>query len=191
MNCEQANAHMMKYFDGELKETEKTQFMEHLEVCNACSMEFNCMSGIFSTLQTTGMADPPENFETNIMEKVNAIEKKRKERNARFLVALYNSAAIFSILLLVIFVADLDRMDLINAVNKAGGYFTSFTDITDAVFGVVIDIFKLLGGVIAVIFQAIFSVVKTYSYVFAGLLALLVALQQLFTYVVAHEGRKS
>jgi anti-sigma factor RsiW len=114
---------MMKYFDGELSEDEKLQFMEHLNGCKACSIEFECMNGIFDTLGKTGLTEPPENFEINIMERVNQMEKKRKAMTARFLVILYNMAAVFSILLLVFFAADLDRAGLVNALADAGVLF--------------------------------------------------------------------
>lgn len=191
MNCELSNDYLMKYFDGEINDIEEAQFKQHLKTCSKCSEEFNCMSEIFTSLGTTNTVEPPVDFEARVMEKVDMIENARKEKSARMLVLLYNAATVVSIILLLIFVADLKQVSVFSAFDKINEYFSSFTNIAAAVFGVLKDIFQLITGVVGVIFQVAVSIIKSYYYIFVVLLALLLAIQKLFTIVAAQDRRES
>jgi anti-sigma factor RsiW len=191
MNCQTSNDYIMKYFDGEINDLEEAQFRQHLKTCPKCSEEFNCMSEIFGSLETAETIEPPEGFEASVMEKVNKVELARKERNSRMLVLLYNAATAVSILLLMIFVADLKQVSVFNAFEKIGQYFGSFTSAAAAVFGVVGDILRILTGVAGVILDVAVSIVKSYYYVFITLIGLLLAIQRLYAYVAAQDGRKT
>jgi Predicted transmembrane transcriptional regulator (anti-sigma factor) len=191
MNCEMANNYMMKYFDGEVNDIEDAQFRQHLKSCERCRQEYECMDEIFSTLECPVIVEPPDNFEANVMEKVNEIEKKRMDRRTRLLVILYNAAAILAIGLLMVFVVGMRPGGLASAIDSVNGYFGSFNSVTSAVFGIVGDIFKLLGGVLMTILQVFISIVKTYYYVFVTMIVLLLAIQRLYNFVAVHDGRKS
>lgn len=191
MNCQTSNDYIMKHFDGEINDIEEAQFRQHLKTCTKCSEEFNCMSEIFGSLEASSTVEPPEGFEASVMEKVGKVELARKEKNTRMLVLLYNGATVVSIILLMIFVADLKQVSVFNAFEKIGQYFGSFTSAAAAVFGVVGDIFRLLAGVVGVIIDVAVSIVKSYYYIFMTLIGLLLAIQKLYAYVAAQDGRET
>lgn len=191
MNCEAAKNYMMKYFDQDRNEMEDARLAQHLKSCADCSEEFNAMSEIFGALESEGTIEPPEGFEAMVMEKVNAVEATRRERSSRMLVLLYNAATVLSIILLMVFVADVRQGSVFSAFESIREYFGSFSSIISAVFGVVSDIFGLLAGVVKVIVEVFVSIVKTYYYIFAALAVLLLAIQRLYAYVAASDGRKS
>jgi len=191
MNCEISKDYMMKYFDGERNDIEEARFRQHLKNCGRCSEEFNCMAEIFSSLETADTVEPPEDFEIRVMEKVNAVENARRENSSRMLVLLYNAATVVSIILLMVFVADIRQGGLVSAFESIREYFGSFSGILAAVFGVIEDVFSLLAGVVSVIIQVFISIVKTYYYIFVVLVLLLLAVQRLYVFVAASDGRKS
>lgn len=190
MNCEMSKTYIMKYFDGELNDIEEVQFRQHLKSCSSCNDEFNCMETIFTTLEVQTDIEPPDNFESMVMDKVSVIEEKRNEKSSRRLVLLYNAATLLSIVLLLIFVADLKQVSMFSAIEQIGEYFNSFSSATAAVLGVVRDIFRLIGGALFVVFDVAFSIFKSYYYVFLALLVLLFAIQRLLNYVGTQSGRE-
>lgn len=191
MNCDISKEYIMKHFDGDLKEAESVQFKEHLDKCSECNAEFNCMKAIFTTLDTKEEIEPPADFEAKVMDKVAIIEKERKENNAKTIVWLYNGAMALSIVLLLVFVADLKQVSLFSAFEKLGEYFSSFSSATEAVIGVVEDIFVLLGSALLAVIEVSFSIFKSYYYVFIVLLAMLFVIQRLLHYVGTHSGEET
>jgi hypothetical protein len=85
----------------------------------------------------------------------------------------------------------LKQVSVFNAFEKIGQYFGSFTSAAAAVFGVVGDIISLLTGVVGVIFDVAVSIVKSYYYIFMTLIGLLLAIQKLYAYVAAQDGRET
>lgn len=188
MNCDISKEYIMKHFDGELSGSESIQFREHLDKCSECNAEFNCMKAIFTTLDTKEEIDPPADFEAKVMDKVAIIEKERKEKNAKRIVWLYNGAMVLSIVLLLVFVADLKQVSVFSAFEKLGEYFSSFSSATAAVIGVVGDLFGLLAGALLAVVEVAFSIVKSYYYVFITLTIMLFVIQRLLHYVGTHGG---
>jgi len=191
MNCEMSNDYIMRYFDGAINDIEEAQFKQHLMTCRSCSEQFDCMNEILGTLESTVAAEPPEDFEARVMEKVDSIEKTRKEKNASMLILLYNSATIISIVLLMVFVADLKQVSLFNAFEKIGQYFSSFSNAAEAILGVIADIFGLIAGVVGAVFDVVFSIIKSYYYVFLTLIGLLIAVQKLFAMALVQDRREN
>ncbi len=188
MNCETAKEYMMKYFDKEVDKDEEIQFTEHLKNCSSCSDEFNCMKAIFTTLDTKVEIEPPADFEAKVMDKVAVIEKERKEKSSKRIVWLYNGASLLSIILLLIFVADMKEVSVFSAFEKLGEYFNSFSSATAAIIGVVKDIFTLLANAVLAVVDVAFSIVKSYYYVFVILIMMLFGIQRLLHYVGTHGG---
>lgn len=191
MNCDKSKDYMMKYFDGELSDIEEAQFRQHLNVCPDCDGEFRCMESIFTTLETKVEIEPPKDFEARVMDKVAAIERERKERSSRNIVWLYNASTLLSIVLLLVFVADLKQVSILSAFDRIAGYFGSFSGAAAAVAGVVKDLLSLLGGALLVVAEVAFSVVKSYYYVFLALLVFVFAIQRLLHFVGTYGWRKS
>jgi hypothetical protein len=183
MNCELSKEYIMKYFDGERNDIEDVQFKQHLKSCSSCNDEFNCMEEIFKAIETQTEVEPPANFEAMVMEKVGVIEKQRSETYSKRIVLLYNAATVISIILLLVFAADLKQVSVFNAFEKISDYFSSFSSATSAVFGVVSDIFRLIGGALFVVLDVAFSIFKSYYYVFLALVVMLFAIQKLLNYV--------
>ncbi|HEX2946018.1 MAG TPA: zf-HC2 domain-containing protein [Clostridia bacterium] len=191
MNCEAVKDYMMKYFDGEQNGPEELQFKQHLKTCTSCSEEFNCMEAIFKTLETKDEIEPPENFEALVMDKVNVIEKVRRENSEKRIVWLYNGATLLSIVLLLVFVADLKQVSVFSAFQRIGEYFNSFSSATAAVAGVVRDLFELLGNALLAVIDVSFSIVRSFYPVFVALILMLFVIQRLLHYVGTHAGRET
>ncbi len=191
MNCETSKKYMMSYFDGDKNEIEEVQFRQHLKCCGSCMEEFSSMEEIFKALETQTEIEPPANFEAMVMEKVEGIEKKRSENYSKRIVLLYNLATVVSIVLLLVFVADLKQVSVFSAFEKIAEYFGSFSSATSAVLGVVSDIFRLLGQAIYVVIDVAFSVFKSYYYIFLALVVMLFAIQRLLNYVGEQGGRET
>ncbi len=191
MNCEKSREYIMKYFDSELGRDDEEQLRQHLKNCCECSNEFDCMEAIFTTLEEKAEIEPPANFEEMVMDRVIVFEKGRREKSARQIVWLYNAAALLSIILLLVFVADLKQVNLLIAFEQIGEYFHSFSSATSAVFGVVGDLFGLIGNAILVVFDVAISIVKSYYYVFLTLILLLFGIQKLLHYVGTYSGREA
>lgn len=191
MNCDTSRDYLMKYFDGELSETEKVQFKQHLESCSSCSDEFSCMEAIFTTLETKVDIEPPANFEAMVMNKVNVIDEERKEKNSKRIVWLYNGATLLSIVLLLVFVADLKQVSVFGAFEKIGEYFSSFSNAAAAVIGVVQDLFGLIGNALLVVLDVSFSIIRSYYYVFLALILMLFAIQRLLHYIGTYSREEA
>jgi predicted anti-sigma-YlaC factor YlaD len=183
MNCNTCKEYIMKYFDGEKAIAQDEQFKKHLDACQECRDEFNCMETIFSSIEEQTAAEPPENFEAMVMEKVNLYEKQRSKRNSTLIVLAYNAATLLSIVLLLVYVADIKNFDFSAAFDQIRNYMSSFSSATEAVFGVVGDISRLLGNAILTVVKAAFTVVRSYYYVFLALITMLFAIEKLFAYV--------
>jgi len=191
MNCETANEYIMKYFDGEISEAEELQFREHLKNCGSCRDEFNCMKAIFTTLENKTEIEPPDDFEAKVMEKIAAIEEQKREKSARMIVWLYNGATTLSIILLMVFVADMKQVSVFSAFERLRDYFSSFSGTTAAIIGAVRDIFGLLANAAAAVAGVVFSLVKSYYYVFIALFLILFIIQKLLHYVGTRSGEEA
>lgn len=191
MNCEASKDNIMKYFDGELGDTELNQFKQHLKSCADCRDEFGSMEKVFKALEEKTEIEPPDDFEAAVMNKVAAIEKERKEKNAKRIVWLYNAATLLSIVLLLTFVADLKQISVFSAFEKIGEYFSSFSSVAAAVAGIVRDISGLLANALLVIFDAAFSIIKSYYYIFIVLILMLFVIQKLLHFVGTYSRRET
>ncbi|MGI6778807.1 MAG: anti-sigma factor family protein [Acetivibrionales bacterium] len=80
MNCSLSRNHMMKCFDGEHNDIEDAYFKQHLKACQHCREEFEEMKKVFDILETITQVQPPENFETEVMEKIGVLENKREKK---------------------------------------------------------------------------------------------------------------
>ncbi|HEY8349133.1 MAG TPA: zf-HC2 domain-containing protein [Clostridiales bacterium] len=191
MNCDTSKELMMKYFDGEMDEAEEKQFREHLKACSGCSEEFGCMEAIFSTLDEKVEIEPPDDFEARVMDKVALIENQKKERSEKRIVLLYNFATMLSIVLLLIFVADMKEVSVFSAFERLGEYFRSFSTVTAAIFGAVKDLTGLLIDALAAVADIALSIVRSYYYAFIVLILAVLAIQRLIHYVGTHTGEEA
>lgn len=191
MNCAQASEHMMKCFDGEFNDIENAQFRQHLKNCEKCAADYESMRNILSILESDGAAEPPEDFESRIMEKVNIIEERKKRNTSRWLTLLYNASTLVSIVLLLLYVANLKEINIISGLDGVGEYFTSLSGIVVGLFAIVTSIYGLVLNVLGVIVQVFVTLVKSYYHIIITMLALLLAIQKTFFVVVDRNGRET
>lgn len=191
MNCDTSRELMMKYFDGEMDEAGEKQFREHLKTCGDCSDEFSCMEAIFASLDEKVGIEPPDDFEARVMDKVALIENQKRERSGKRIVWLYNFATLLSIILLLIFVADMKDVSIFSAFDRITGYFGSFSTVTAAISGAVKDLFGLLVNSLAAVADIALSIVRSYYYAFIVLILTVLAVQRLIHYVGTHTGEEA
>jgi len=181
MNCKDSNDNVMKFFDKNCNDIENIQFRQHLKSCKKCSEDFEKMDEIFNFLQEDGIVEPPEDFETEVMGKIGLLEGKRREKTAKSLVILYNMTALISIVLLMVFVTNLKEIDVFKTLKQLGACFSSFSSVQAALFSIFKAIYELAAEVITMLFQICFTIIRLYYYVILILLALLLAIQKMFT----------
>ena len=77
MECDKIELLMMKHMDGALTEDEKERLEKHIRSCEKCGEDFL----IYEEIQN-GLPEPmifaPDNFETLVMEKINALPENKK-----------------------------------------------------------------------------------------------------------------
>jgi len=188
MNCKSSNEYMMKYLDGNLNDIEHAQMKQHLKGCKACSDEFKDLDEIFSFLETTSIVEPPEDFEVNVMKKVNRLEAERKRKTSMGLVFLYHFTAVISFVLLIVFAIGLKEVSIIKVVEQVSGYFTSFSSMLSALYNAAEQIYNVASDIVSVLIQVTVAIFKTYYYVFITLLAMLLAVQKVFLILVKQDG---
>lgn len=80
--------------DGNISEHEQNQLTEHVGCCNLCKDEYAKYSLILDVLNEKNETEPPETFESEVMQKIrliNLYEKKSKEKK---LLKLYFAAGL-------------------------------------------------------------------------------------------------
>lgn len=179
MNCETANDLMMKYLDHEINDIEEAQLLQHLKSCNTCSEDFTCMKDAFAALGTAEEIDPPEDFETKVMEKIAVLEQPRKLSYPVMPFVFYNVAAIVSISLLLLFVFDIRNVDLAGTIEGMAEYFKLFIETAFAMFGVARDLAGVAASIIKSLFEVCSTVLEAYYPLIAAMIAILAAIQRL------------
>lgn len=89
MNCNQSNDFMMKYLDGELKDSEYSQLMHHINKCSFCCTEFQAYNSMVKSLEKDNVIEPPEDFEINVMRKINLMDEAIKLKKEKKLILIY------------------------------------------------------------------------------------------------------
>jgi predicted anti-sigma-YlaC factor YlaD len=176
MNCEISNDLIMKYFDGDINDIESAQLKQHLKTCGPCSTDFKNMSDIFGVLERGNPIEPPQNFEAQVMSKINAYEVEKRKRTDRSLGFLYTAACMMLLLLSVLLMIDINGIDVYRVAGRAGEAFSSLASLTLAVQSTVYALFTLAKGVFGALFQVAYLVYKTYSHIFFALAVMLVLL---------------
>ncbi|HHW48711.1 MAG TPA: hypothetical protein GXX14_08870 [Clostridiaceae bacterium] len=187
MNCEQSQELMMKYFDGNLNDIESRQFKQHLVVCGKCNEDFKKLDSILNSLENAAIAEPPQDFEANVMEKVRAFEMEEKKKTGNMLMLLYNLTAVISVALMVAFFAGTRGITLPESLKLADIYARSLAGTISAVLSALTAVLSLVTEVAGTLFQVGFSIIIDYYYVFLTLMAILVAIQKMFFVLVEQD----
>ena len=103
--CEDYTAALSAFADGELNENERSDFLSHLEQCDACRDRLSELMILHAMFEELPELDAPEGFSERVLERVHEEERaKKRSRRAwpRVLAACFAlvviSAAALSIL---------------------------------------------------------------------------------------------
>lgn len=75
MKCCDAEKYIMKYIDGEISQKEGEELNQHIRECQNCKESFLFYDNMIQLLEQMPMYEAPENFETNVMMKIQALEQ--------------------------------------------------------------------------------------------------------------------
>ncbi len=85
MDCNKANELMMDYMDFNLSDEDRFLLEHHLKECKTCKEEFEIYSNMLEEFSVVEDIHLPEDFEVQVMEKIEAIEpkylKQKKDNN--------------------------------------------------------------------------------------------------------------
>jgi hypothetical protein len=176
MNCKAAGEAMMKHFDRECNDIESAQLKQHFKSCEKCSLEFNGLSEIFGTLAVDGMVEPPQNFELQVMEKVNVSEVERKKATDNFHTLLYSTASLIFAAITIFIALGVRQLAL-----QGDGVFNHLFSSTWPVFyNIVNEVFDVVVVIAKVLVNISITLIKTYYYIFIILFAMLMIIQGMF-----------
>jgi hypothetical protein len=188
MSCDLTNEYIMKHFDGTLNDIENAQLKQHLKTCVKCSETFNDLSMIFNALEATDLVEPPLNFETEVMEKVSALENARKERNATIAAFLYNIATVLSIIMLTAFVTNFNDIGIFRLPDGSGGGAGSFSEILLMMYNFLSGFYHFIFSLFTTFIEINLAIFEAYYHIFAVLCVLALAGQQMFALIREDRG---
>ncbi|MBS4537973.1 zf-HC2 domain-containing protein [Clostridium sp. D2Q-11] len=71
MDCKEVQKNIDRYIENKLDIKNKILFENHIDSCHICKREFEDIRYIFSELNESISINPPPNFTSNIMKKIN------------------------------------------------------------------------------------------------------------------------
>ena len=80
MKCCDAEKYIMKYMDGEISQKEGEELNQHIKECQNCKESFLFYDNMIQLLEQMPMHEAPEDFEINVMMKIQALEQT-EQRN--------------------------------------------------------------------------------------------------------------
>ncbi len=95
MRCKESQNYMMKFFDKEINDIEEAQLKQHLKNCMNCSKEFDSLNDIFASIEQDSDIEPPEDFEHQVMCRIQRETKMYKKSNE-------DNSFVFNILLIAV-----------------------------------------------------------------------------------------
>jgi predicted anti-sigma-YlaC factor YlaD len=70
MKCTKAKKKISVYLDGELKEDEKQELLNHLEICDACRKEKEMLSSLLTTIEVPKEIEAPPYLFLKVKQKI-------------------------------------------------------------------------------------------------------------------------
>jgi len=126
MSCDTYRDLMMKYFDGDINDVECAQLRQHTKICKSCREEFEQMKGILESLESDSLAEPPSDFQDQVMAKIDSFEKERK-RNLE--AVIYGIPILILISLPAIIFIRFSGNRVMDMMINAFEYFMPFTGV--------------------------------------------------------------
>ena len=172
---------MMKFFDGEYNELEYEIFEEHLKCCKKCAFDFTSMKEVLSAVETDALADPPEDFEARVMEKVRCAKSAKRQKASKWITILYNSVAVISVLLAAVLMSGKNISDLINILKQIGMCLVSFRSLIQTVFTITMGIVNPIADALIILRQISAAIMQEYVYMVAALILVALGMNKLYT----------
>jgi len=182
MKCNDSQNHMMKFFDKELNDIEEAQLKQHLKICTNCSKEFVSLKEIFAEIEQDSEIEPPEDFECQVMSRIQNETKMYKKTSQESLFA-YNILLVAISFIFVIFFGGMLWETLRTPINILQ-FFELIVDYSKDFFSSAISMGR---GIIIAIVGVTASIYKTYYYAYIVLGILLLLIQRIFIKMV-REG---
>lgn len=120
MDCNKANKLMMDYMDLNISEEDEFSLRNHLKECEECRESFELYTQILDefSLDANNIIEAPEDFEANIMEKIEYVEPRYiKEKDNKNIIA-YVSLGMTSLFISMFILASLNKDVLLNNSEK-------------------------------------------------------------------------
>ena len=182
MNCSSANEYIMKFFDGKCSDIEYEELKNHLNECEEYKKAFDELDEIFNILKTEEV-EPPENFEAEVMKKVEAYERKRKKKAEIFMITVYSiaTAAVVALTMLLVSSSGIDAVwrDITETITS----FESFKDFTSAVGDVTGKFFIIVLATARALFDVGVVIINEYYYIIVAVGILFVLAHRTFVYL--------
>lgn len=182
MKCNDAQNYIMKYFDKEINDIEEAQLKQHIKTCTKCSGEFLSLKGIFADIEQDPQIEPPEDFELQVMSRIEKEVKMYTKANEE-------SAFVYNILLVtisfvfvilfggILWEAFKAPIDLLQTAK-------SLIEFLKDLFSAAVSMGR---GIMIAIISVTASIYKTYYYAYIALGILLLVIQRIFIRMV-REG---
>lgn len=103
MDCSDFKALMSLYVDGEIAPGDKTKFEKHLEICQQCKGELECFRLISEKVRSMGEKELPDGFHSELMNKIENMERKKSFFNIRTGYKFGTLAAGIAVIMVVVF----------------------------------------------------------------------------------------
>ncbi|HHV98356.1 MAG TPA: hypothetical protein GXX36_02080 [Clostridiaceae bacterium] len=181
MNCEQAELFMMKFFDGEYNELEYAIFEEHLKDCEKCALNFANMKEVLSAVETDAMMDPPENFETEVMEKVRRVKSAKRQKPAQWVVIAYKAAAVVSALLLAVFMYGKAGSNISSIMEQMDAYAIPLRGLIQTLLTIIMTLTDGVVDTLQILTLVGTAIVQEYVYILAALILMALGMKKLYT----------
>ncbi|WP_250278509.1 anti-sigma factor family protein [[Clostridium] colinum] len=142
MNCNKANKLMMDYMDFNISQEDEFLLKNHLKECNECKESFELYNEILEefSLDCNTIIEAPEDFEINIMEKIEHIEpryiKDKVKKNMVTYVFLAMTSLVFSLFLIVYLNKDVLLSNQSSILYKYYSFFENIFSISIETFNI-------------------------------------------------------
>ncbi|HEY5584067.1 MAG TPA: hypothetical protein VIK78_06205 [Ruminiclostridium sp.] len=182
MKCNDSENYMMKFFDKGMNDLEEAKLKQHLRTCTNCSIEFVSLKEIFADIEKDLEIEPPEDFEFQVMNRIENEVTMYKKSSAESLFVYNILLVAVSFIFVILFGGILwealrTPIDLIQNVQ-------SIFEISKGLFSAAISMGR---GLIIAVVGVTASLYKTYYYAYIILGILLLVIQRIF-FGMVREG---
>lgn len=174
MKCEDSQNLIMKYFDRELNDIEEAQMKQHIKNCKKCRDEFESLREIFSVVELETEIEPPEDFERQVMYRIESeglIRKKAADNGF-----LYETLLVTLLCMVLICLG--------NVITEAFKGPVDFMQLKDMANIYVHQIFSaavsMCRGIAIAVVSVAASIYKTYYYLYIAMAGILLISVKMF-----------